>query len=580
MDHDNTEEFELDLSVLSNDELIEFEGLLVTEYKTKRSSEELGQEDVDELKEIATVIKAVREEVAFRAEQEEVDSIVDENEEFNAFAEMLKKKKKMKAAKAAAADMEDEEEVEVEEDEEEEMSAIDTPAEVTESIKGKNVNVIISPKGLDGDAPAAEVASGRRTGNIVVSADVRGFRAGQELDGLKDVAAAFMAKRPDVRGTDRGHDGARFLVASVNHAYDGERTLNMDLDTNMQKINAVASPEAIIASGGLCAPLQPLYELRVFGDANRPVRDALPAFRAERGGIRFMPPPVIGDLVGSVRITTAAQDAAGYGSGEGLTAPKPNLHVTCPSEQTVKVDAYSRILEFGNMSARTYPEQVEAWLKLGMAEFARYTETSLLDQLASGSIALTAAQEYGVTSSLLQQVSIAVTSFRHRNRVSGGVQMRALFPHWVKEVIRTDISKQYTGDGHGRYGISDAQIADWFTLRGITPTFYQDSTTAGANPFTAPSAGAMTGWPGTVQWFLYPEGTWLFLDGGNLDLGLVRDSTLNSTNDYQIFYEEFFAIAKVGLDESLVITSDICPNGSTAAPYDNITDGGQWCDNG
>jgi hypothetical protein len=564
MDHDTTaEEFELDLAVLSNDELIEFEGLLVEEYKTKRSSQELGQEDVDELKEIATVIKAVRQEVTLRAEQDDTDSIVEDGGEFNAFADMLKakKKKKMEADAGDAGDGEDAV------DEEEEMGAeVTAPAPV----KGKDVNIIISPKGLEGDAPV--VASGRNNGSISVSADVRGFRAGQELADLKEVAAAFMAKRPDVRGTDKGHDGARFLVASVNHNYDASRTLNMDLDTNMNKINAVASPEAIVASGGLCAPLQPLYELRVFGDSNRPVRDAIPAFRAERGGIRFMPPPVIGDLTGSVRITTAAQDAAGYGSGEGLTAPKPNIHVTCPGEETVKVDAYSRILEFGNMSARTYPEQVEAWLKLGMAEFARYTEQSLLDQISNNSHQLTSAQQYGTTWSLLKQVAVTVASFKHRNRVSGAVQMRALFPWWVKEVLRTDIAAQATGDGLNRYSVSDAQIADWFSIRGITPTFYQDSSSAYANPFAFPGdlGGDVAVWPTECEWYLYPEGTWLFLDGGSLDLGLVRDSTLNSTNDYQIFYEEFFGLAKVGLDESIQIVSNICPNGDTAGPVDNI----------
>ena len=35
------------------------------------------------------------------------------------------------------------------------------------------------------------------------------------------------------------------------------------------------------------------------------------------------------------------------------------------------------------------------------------------------------------------------------------------------------------------------------------------------------------------------HGTMVFLDGGTLELGIVRDSALNSTNDYQIFAESF-----------------------------------------
>lgn len=33
----------------------------------------------------------------------------------------------------------------------------------------------------------------------------------------------------------------------------------------------------------------------------------------------------------------------------------------------------------------------------------------------------------------------------------------------------------------------------------------------------------------------------VYIDGGVLDLGIVRDSTLNSTNDYHVFGETFEA---------------------------------------
>jgi hypothetical protein len=56
----------------------------------------------------------------------------------------------------------------------------------------------------------------------------------------------------------------------------------------------------------------------------------------------------------------------------------------------------------------------------------------------------------------------------------------------------------------------------------------------------------------------------LFLDGGTLDLGLVRDSTLNSTNDYKIFLETFEGVAKVGV-ESLRVTTPVILAGASAA---------------
>jgi hypothetical protein len=62
-----------------------------------------------------------------------------------------------------------------------------------------------------------------------------------------------------------------------------------------------------------------------------------------------------------------------------------------------------------------------------------------------------------------------------------------------------------------------------------------------------------------VQWFLFPPGSWLFLDGGELDLGIVRDSTLSATNDFESFAETWEAAAFVG-SESLAVTSTVCPS--------------------
>jgi hypothetical protein len=36
-----------------------------------------------------------------------------------------------------------------------------------------------------------------------------------------------------------------------------------------------------------------------------------------------------------------------------------------------------------------------------------------------------------------------------------------------------------------------------------------------------------------------PSGTWIYLDGGTLDLGLMRDSVVGRENGYEIFLENF-----------------------------------------
>jgi len=84
--------------------------------------------------------------------------------------------------------------------------------------------------------------------------------------------------------------------------------------------------------------------------------------------------------------------------------------------------------------------------------------------------------------------------------------------------------------------------------------------------FADESAGALDDFPNDVQWALYVEGEFLHLDGGVLELGIVRDSTLNSTNDFQVFGETFENVARIGPTQgALWVTSAICPNGTFPA---------------
>ena len=71
-----------------------------------------------------------------------------------------------------------------------------------------------------------------------------------------------------------------------------------------------------------------------------------------------------------------------------------------------------------------------------------------------------------------------------------------------------------------------------------------------------------------MQWCIYPTGSWLHLDAGELNLGVVRDSSLNSTNDFQIFAEGWENVAYVGVESDCIATA-VCPSGTFSAGIDN-----------
>jgi hypothetical protein len=66
-----------------------------------------------------------------------------------------------------------------------------------------------------------------------------------------------------------------------------------------------------------------------------------------------------------------------------------------------------------------------------------------------------------------------------------------------------------------------------------------------------------------MAWFLFVEGSFQHLDGGQLNLGVVRDSLLDSTNDYETFTEVFEGIAFRGL-ECYQVQQQVFPAGGSA----------------
>jgi hypothetical protein len=140
------------------------------------------------------------------------------------------------------------------------------------------------------------------------------------------------------------------------------------------------------------------------------------------------------------------------------------------------------------------------------------------------------------------------------------MQLKAIAPSWVKDAIRADLVLAMPGDG--TLNVADTEIEGYLAARGVSITFSPDMTVFGAQ-----GGGAMLEFPDSFDWYLFAEGTFLFLDGGTLDLGIIRDSTLVGTNDYKMFVETFEGIAKVGV-ESIKVTSTISVNGVAAALRD------------
>jgi len=208
----------------------------------------------------------------------------------------------------------------------------------------------------------------------------------------------------------------------------------------------------------------------------------------------------------------------------------------------------------------------------------------LLTLAYNASKQVVADQYLGAVRDLLASVDLLTAQYRYSHRIPRTARFTAVFAEWAKDLIRADILREVAHDNAGEQNvlaISDAQVDDWFAARNVGVIWTLDAVKAGTYGtggqaitdqfFPLLSAGTTElVWPGQsaesafkLAWLLYPEGTLQFLDGGRLDLGVVRDSTLDATNDYETFVETFESVAMRGL-EVYQVQSTVLPSGGSA----------------
>jgi len=391
---------------------------------------------------------------------------------------------------------------------------------------------------------------------ITAGADIPGYTAGSTINSMSEVASAMEKRIHSLRRVNGG-DGEQHIVASVTTSYPEERVLTADAESNWTKIQAVSGPEALVASGGHSAPFEVKYDIFAIGStADRPVRDALPRFQADRGGIRFIVPPTFagGTYANAVGVWTAATDAS------PSSDTKTSLTVSAATETTKSTDAVTLQLQFGNLATRAYPELIARHNELALVQHAREAEDNILAGITAGSTAVTTTNLIGFGRDFLVQVRRAAVAYRSRHRLDPQSRLKAIIPAWVYDAMAADLTLAMPGDG--TLSLSKAEIDGYLSNVNVDLVTTLDGTIFGAQ-----TAAALLEFPDTFDWYLFAEGTFLFLDGGTLDLGIIRDSTLVGTNDYKMFVETFEGVAKVGI-ESLKITSTISINGVAAALRD------------
>ena len=384
---------------------------------------------------------------------------------------------------------------------------------------------------------------------------------------------------PDGRRVERGGgfitwDGPKTKVARQEVEFSSDATLT-GADDDLDKIRAVLPDyvtfggkkgqhggQALVASGGLCAPLTPIYSMPNFATEAEPVWDSFPVFRAARGGVNVPTPTYIadigipGDEDAAISSISEEDDAAG-----GTFATKSCQPLECPDYTETAVQILAHCREYGNLNARAWPEKIAHENALTMAALSRVSEGFMLDRIKSFFPNVTnGATTLGSLIYVVEAIVEARFGIIGRLRMPVETRFRALLPYWVPDMLVLDTINTPFDRFRSRQ-----DLVNYLRSLGIDPVFYLDSPSTGTTqlPDATQAAAAIDELPADVQWAIYPEGAVLGVDMGVLELGIVRDSTLNSTNDFQVFGERFRNVALIAPAQAgMWVTTTYCANGN------------------
>ena len=423
-------------------------------------------------------------------------------------------------------------------------------------------------------APAEDQPGAHR---IEFAADVPRVRPGDRAQGMADVNRAIR-RRFDAFGRSKAQRKEQIPVATIYRDFPEDRRL-MDSggrllapDAAAERVETVLAAAlanyqangqgALTAAGGLCVPPTPIYSVQTLGELSRPIRDtALTSFQLTRGAVVSIAPPVLTQVAGALSFWTMEDDVDAL-DPEGPVKPCDRIECGVPRE--TEMEALVRCLTFGNIMARTFSEWTDAWSQLVMVAQDRIAEQRLFQMIVALSTSVSLETTvYSATRDILDVLDRAAWGMRSRHRAGRNFPFRAILPDILHGILRTDIARSLPGGSPaGNLVIADAELDRFFASRNINVTWSPDLVVVGPQ-----GATALADWPPVVPYAIYPEGTHLHLDAGELDLGLQRDPVLNERNDAQMFAETFEAVHMLGV-ESIAGTVNVCPSGAVAGTRD------------
>jgi hypothetical protein len=545
-----------DITALSVDELDQFAAAATTRIRELFASEavELAAQtaEADEMNKLAGDIKKVGLE---KARREAVTAA-------NAKAKADAGKLLQELSGEPEAESEDEEPEAVEPEPEPVVASAKKGGAKTQPVQR---GVFKNPSLADAqrNAPKAEVP--RRESVLTASADIPGWAAGAPLADMDALTAAIQARARVLPITARGDDAQRYPIATLTR----DHRFTLGFDSSLAEINevltAASNPDILTAAGGWCSPSEISYDF-----FNLVCDDGaldLPTVGINRGGIRWPISPSFADVTASTALWTwtETQDIAAV-TGTAQSGTKTCGRVPCVTFDEERLHCDGVCLTVGNLTEDAYPELISNFTKLLMAANFHKINRARINEVRALSASFTVTNGTagaGAVAPILGALELQAMDYRARYAMCQDAVLEVIAPRWLRAVMRSDLRKRM-GSGTDMLSATDAYLMQLFDAINVRIQWvgdYQERTTGFLGmPLVLPTL-----WPTTVEFMMYAPGTVVLGQGLRLDLGIIRDSVLNATNDHTAeWMEECWLIFNPG-HEVRRLTVNICPDGTTGA---------------
>lgn len=453
---------------------------------------------------------------------------------------------------------------------------------------------------------------------LTAAADVPGYSTGQALD-LTDVAKAMHA-----RARSLSNGSPRVSVATAHLPMPATITKATSAEAALEMIEQLSDPSRLnlmdlTAAGGWCVPSENSYELLQLDGATG-LFDA-PTIGVTRGGINIPTYIGIDSADGALWVWTEDQDAAVAltltdidvaSNVATITTSAPHLlsegdfiqitssslanlsgpyvvasvtdadtftiattgvtdatngtgtasrqkgcfRIPCPEWIDYRLAAYGLCLSHGNLSDRAFPELTRRYVSLVLNAHLHRNSALQIAQVISAThsdaVTVTAAgsDSYG---ELMSALELQIEDYRSEHKISDNVVLEVGLPAWANANLRSSLAMRA---GVDLLSVTDQQFAAHFAARRVRPQFLEDF-----DPMW--SGAAKTAWPTSIRFFIYPAGSIGVGNGGTIDLGVVRDSRLNATNDFTAAWsEQFWTLFRRG-PKGRVVTATLDTTGVT-----------------